>query len=378
MNSSVRYILLLCYFLLPHHLTYFIDGKWPIIKPADIVSVFLLLFIPAKIIIDIFLRKYFYILCVYFIATVFSYNLFGSILVSLKLLQYFVVFIAIQNISFNEQLKIFYAFNVIIGLSFILFLMGFDLGPGMGPRFMGHLVGPYEVAGLSLVSIILLRRENFVKNAKMYKYFSVFIIFATQTKSTMLSLIFSRYRFIVVTFIIVFLCTLFLNVGAQKANDFRLMVLLKDIPTLVSSDIIETCFDMPTFSTRAEYLELFKSRELFDDIEFASASSAQRFVTTCTILSSFTLKSILFGFSPYLVLTVDNSFLRIVSDIGIVGLLICLSFLNEAFAQLTKIEKFAIILTILFSDIFFSSRFLPFVYLWYVMVKQKHAVQTRI
>ena len=96
---------------------------------------------------------------------------------------------AIQNISFNEQLKIFYAFNVIIGLSFILFLMGFDLGPGMGPRFMGHLVGPYEVAGLSLVSIILLRRENFVKNAKMYKYFSVFIIFATQTKSTMLSLI---------------------------------------------------------------------------------------------------------------------------------------------------------------------------------------------
>lgn len=378
MNFSVRYILLLCYFLLPHHITYFIDGKWPIIKPADIISVFLLLFIPAKISIDIFLRKYFYILCFYFIATAFSYNFFGSILVSVKLLQYFVVFIAIQNIGFNEQLKIFYAFNVIIGLSFILFLMGFDLGPGMGPRFMGHLVGPYEVAGLSLVSIILLRRENFVINAKMYKYFNTFIIFATQTKSTILSIIFSRYRFIFFTLMIILLYTSFLNLGDQKENNFRIIVLLKDIPTLFSSDIIEKCLDMPTFSNRAEYLKLFNSRELFDDIEFASASSAQRFVTTCTVLSSFTLKSILFGFSPYLVLTVDNSFLRIVSDIGIVGLLLCLSFLNEAFGQLTKIEKFAIILTIVFSDIFFSSRFLPFVYLWYVMVKQKHALQTRI
>ena len=133
---------------------------------------------------------------------------------------------------------------------------------------------------------------------------------------------------------------------------------------------MNACLSLPTFSTKEEYQELFFLRDKNNPFQLDSPSSMHRAVTICTVVASLDAKAFFLGFGPYVVGTIDNSILRIVADTGIFGLIIFTKFFLIATRDFNFLEKLALVVSLLFSDVFFAARFVPFLYLVHLLMQK--------
>ena len=361
---NLRLFFIFCYFLLPHHLTFFFDGQWPLFKPTDVICVLLLLLIPKRFNKNPIIILYFLFFLIYLYFGLLNYADITSLFVSVKLFQYLVVILNITAIRVNHLINIFKVILIFTVCTFVLFLLGFDIGPYWGQRFFSVYGGPYELAAIAVFSIIFLRRASILQNRRKHSFFYFVFLMFSKSKSGLLSVLVSRKRYIVGC---LFILVILLDSVEFTNYESRLFHILSDFAVFFNADVISECANLPSFSSKAEYHRLFLLREVNSTIESLSASSSHRFVTTCTVLGSFDAWSLLFGFGPYVVGTVDNSVLRILSDVGLLGLILFFVFFCKLTPNWTLAERSALLVTFLLADVFFSARVIPYFYLCYLL-----------
>ena len=158
--TTLTYILLLFYFVVPHH-GFTLLGVSASVKPADIISLMLLLtvFLTGHVSRDVL---FFLFLAAWYLLCSLINNLNGaglSFLFSAKFLQYFVVLTAIG------QLSVGYRRNLLNGVLFFSFAFafldwtGFSLGLDWAGRISAQYGGPYELSAILLAFIFFLPRN---------------------------------------------------------------------------------------------------------------------------------------------------------------------------------------------------------------------------
>ena len=174
MLYGIRFLCIVGFFVFPHHLTFFIDGNWPIIKPSDIFSFILLILLPRKTVIDKFIKSYFFLIAIYLFSSVITFQSLGSLAVTAKLFQYLIVLISIKTLRTVHLSQVFKFILISVTLAFLLFIIGIDLGPSWGRRFYAVFGGPYELASIAILSLLMLRRSIKIKHRLLKRLFNLF------------------------------------------------------------------------------------------------------------------------------------------------------------------------------------------------------------
>lgn len=359
MIHSTRYIFVLMYFLLPHHLlSLLMNTSWLPLKLHDFCALILLFLLPSKLSIDAPIKFLATLIILYVFRSFFSQNLIDSLLVSIKLIEYLVVIMSIKSLPSAVQNRLFKIFYIFIMITFLLYIFNFDLGPSWGPRFFGHFGGPYEISTI-LLYIILCKHHPFQKNYSFSMVLNFVVLWFTYTKAVLLSILLSRPLLIVASVFFAMTTSIIISLSTTEN---RLIDLFVDLSNFTSLPIIDLCMAMPTFENSEEYNSLFQRRNDFN-INELTVSTSHRFFTVCSIWKNMGVIEVLFGFDPLFFGTIDNSVLRVFTDVGILGVILAMCLVNYFLGQERFLIKFAFIVSLALSDVFFSGRFIVSLYL---------------
>ena len=131
--------------------------------------------LPRKTVIDKFIKSYFFLDC--YLPLFFSDYLLqslGSLAVTAKLFQYLIVLISIKTLRTVHLSQVFKFILISVTLAFLLFIIGIDLGPSWGRRFYAVFGGPYELASIAILSLLMLRRSIKIKHWLLKRLFNLF------------------------------------------------------------------------------------------------------------------------------------------------------------------------------------------------------------
>ena len=361
--ATIRFILIVLYFTLPHHLISTLQGtSWTAIKPHDICALLLLTVIPAKNQLDIVSKSYLLLIIIYLIRACFTSFPFESFLIPLKLFEYFIIMLNIKALAMKYRRMTLWFTLVIIVLTYIAHLIGYQLGPSWDNRFFGHYGGPYEISAILLLLLLFdlsKSRWSFIRKAGIY----LPLLWFTYTKAVVVSLFISR-PLILLLFASLSAPILFLVSDIIEGN--RIADLFNDFTTLSVLNLFDICRQLPTFDTRDEYFLYFSHRNDYA-LDDASLSTSQRFFSICLPVANLDLPRFLFGYGPNYFGTLDNSFLRVFTDIGIVGPIFLFNVMRRVLKTSNKYFILAVLFTIALSDVFFSARFFVTAYILFLI-----------
>jgi hypothetical protein len=360
-NQYFVYVLLIFYFIVPHHLFFQIFGIREL-KPFDLVVPILGAYYLGKKINFRGLRPLLLLCGVYLLRSIFSLHDIGevSIAYAVKLFEYFVVILCIKDLRpiYINRLLVWYAFFSVLFV--ILELAGVNLGLGWGGRMSGQFGGPYELASIALLFLFFFRKEI----TRRIVYLAVII--SAGTKAAYLAILAAlvlRMKVVTVVPTIIFLAFLFtLSIIVNE----RFSIFFSNLAMLFEVDLILRLWDsVPIIENHEQYLEAFSLREtgLGQELDLSTGS---RLITYLTIVKAFDIIVLLVGHGPgFFGAAVDSSLLRLLGELGIMGLILGYQTIKALMVDLASSRSAVLIVLaiIALSDVFFSARFLPTLFL---------------
>lgn len=360
-NQYFVYVLLIFYFIVPHHLFFQIFGIREL-KPFDLVVPILGVFYLSKKINFRGLRPLLLLCVLYLLRSIFSLHDIGavSIAYAIKLFEYFVVILCIKDLRpiYINRLLVWYAFFSVLFV--ILELAGVNLGLGWGGRMSGQFGGPYELSSIGLLFFLFFRKEI----TRRIVYLAVIISAGTKAAYiAILAALVLRMKVVTVVPTIIFLAFLFtLSIIVNE----RFSIFFSNLALLFEVDLILRLWDsVPIIENHEQYLEAFSLREtgLGQELDLSTGS---RLITYLTIVKSFDIIVLLVGHGPgFFGAAVDSSLLRLLGEVGIMGLVLGYQIIKALMVDFasTRSAVFIVLAIIVLSDVFFSARFLPTLFL---------------
>ncbi len=348
---------------MPHYLFYHLFDIRAI-KPFDIAAFFILIsFIfnsdLKKFRID---KAFFYLASWYFIRSVISSFEIGaeSVLYGIKLYEYLVIFTAIglQNQVNKNKLLLIIIISTIFWSSLELF--GYSLNIGWGDRLSAQYGGPYELGAIAIIGVILLRESK-------YRLISLLILLLSGAKSSLLSLISSiiiyKKKYAILGISLIIIGGIFFN------EQFRGREFIISTTDLVSNNLLKIYNDINITENKLEYDENWSLREIYFKGSDIDLSTGSRVYTYFLIIKSISGFGWIYGNGPgYYSAAVDSSILRLLGETGLMGLILFALFIRKIFRGIGDYWlTLAVILNMLFVDIFFSARFLCVLYLIFII-----------
>lgn len=360
-NQYFVYVLLLFYFTVPHHLFFQIFGIREL-KPFDLVVPILGVFYLSKKINFRGLRPLLLLCLLYLVRSIFSLHDIGAVSMAyaLKLLEYFVVILCIKDLRpiYINRLLVWFAIASVLFV--ILELAGVNLGLGWGGRMSGQFGGPYELSSIALLFFLFFRKE--ISRRVVY----LTVVISTGTKAAYVALVaalFLRMRVVTVVPAIIFLAFLFY---LSLIINERFSVFFSSLAMLFNVDLILSLWDLvPIVENHEQYLEAFDLRETGVGQEL-DLSTGSRLITYLTIVKSFDIIVLLVGHGPgFFGAAVDSSLLRLLGELGIMGLVLGFQTIRALMVDFVSPRSSVVIVLaiIVLSDVFFSARFLPTLFL---------------
>ena len=357
---------------MPHHLlSLMMNASWLPIKPHDLCALVLVLLLPLRIYLDRTSKIMLVLIGFYLFRSIASEHVLSGLLVTFKLFEYWIVIVSIKMLPNCRQRTILKIFFIIIIFTSILYIADIQLGPNWGGRFFAHLGGPYELSTI-LLYFLLTKFYPFRKSRTLSVAVNFILLWFTYTKAALLSIMMSRPLLLLIAAFTV--ATTSFALSFSTSGD-RLFDLATDLSNLVSLPIVDICMTMPNFDTREQYFALFNNRNDYNLSEL-SVSSSQRLFTICVILANANLMDFFLGFGPFFFGTVDNSFLRLATDIGLIGVILGILLLNCLLFPKGIWIKTAFLTSVALSDVFFSGRFLVCLYLVSEVQRNKNEENT--
>jgi hypothetical protein len=354
------FLLLGFYFIVPHHLFFqIIDFRE--IKPFDLVVPVLLAFYLTKKISFRGLSPLLLLIGLYLLRSFFAVGDIGSITIvyALKLFEYFVVIFCLKDLRpiFINRLVVVYIFAIAVYV--VAELLGVEFGLGWGGRLSGQFGGPYEFSSIALLLFLYLGRGIAGRAA----FFAMIIL--SGTKAAYLALVAGlvvnmKPRYSVLTIIFIFLIFFI-----AMATDERFSIFVSNLATLGSVDIFEILYSMPKVESHDEYIQTFMVRESSTNDEL-DLSTGTRLYTYLLIVKSIDLNAFFIGHGPgFFGKGVDSSILRIFGEVGVLGLILGYQVMKGLCKDLGGSRSNLVILIVMvaLSDVFFSARFLPTLFL---------------
>jgi hypothetical protein len=371
-NNIFIFYALVFYFTAPHLFFYNSFGIRDI-KPFDLAVIFLFFIIfyePLKKIPKPFLLITVWYLIRSFVAF-FDFG-FASLFFSFKLIEYLIIIYSISFLNEINKLRLLSIF-LIVSLIFIIFeIFNIRQSYEWHGRFLANFGGPYELGAISILFIYLF--ENSYK-----KTLSFFVMTFSATKTAFISLIPLFIKYFYELFLsrkkkegIVFLVILVMSfVSAiiffvdNRFYDF----LVKTYSFISSIKIIEIYNMIPYTFDHDAYHAVYRGREFFiqnnqfmGKLDFSTALRLHTYMTSFKSVNSF---NIFFGNGPgFYGVSLDSSILRIYCEAGLIGLFLFFLVLNDLHSRFKNFAFIcAIFIIFCFSDVFFSARFLPLLFL---------------
>lgn len=359
--GNLRLFLLMLYFTLPHHFfTLITASKWAVIKPHDLCAIALFFCLRRTIRYDAFTKIFSIIMILYFARAVTSEHILAALLIPFKLFEYLIIFLTLQLLNTKEKKIIILFVYVAVLITFIIYFFGVQIGPNWGGRFFAIYGGPYELSTIFLF-ILLFNHHRSIFSGTNSPILHLAYIWFSSSKAAIISLIMSRPKLFTGLFVVFVALGISFTEGLT-ASDNRLVDIIFDASDLMNSSLGDLCFSMQTFENREEYMRLFSERRGYT-VGDVSHSSSQRFYTTCIVLSSLDIQYFFLGFGPNFFGVLDNSFLRILTDVGVLGIFLAILLLKQLTKDSNMFAKSAFFIALALSDVFFSGRFLTTLYL---------------
>jgi hypothetical protein len=344
----------------PHHLFFQIFDNREI-KPFDLVIPVMMAFYLTKKISFRGLSPLLLLMGLYLFRSFFAVSDIGPITIvyALKLFEYFVVIFCLKDLRplFIKRLVVVYIFA--IGVYVVAELVGVEFGVGWGGRLSGQFGGPYELSSIALLFFLYLGR-GFARRAAFFA-----MIILSGTKAAYLALVAGlvvnmKPRHSLTTIIFIFLI-FFIAI----ATDERFLIFVSNLEALGNIDIFDILYSMPKVESHDDYVQKFMARESSANIEL-DLSTGTRLYTYLLIVKSIDPITFFIGHGPgFFGKAVDSSILRIFGEVGFLGLILGYQLMKVLCKDLGRSRSNLVILIVIvaLSDVFFSARFLPTLFL---------------
>jgi len=354
---NLKLLLSIIYFIIPHHILVN-DGQQTIIKGYDFVALIILLvaIMDGKI---LYIKPLMIYIGYSLVRSVLAFNNIGidSMLYPIKLLEYAIVVSIVLSLDF-ERIKLL----IKIYILFILFyslceISGFKIGLIWEGRISAQFGGPYELSGVLLLIFMIL--EN--KYVKLL-LFPVFVL--TKTKAAYLTLIYYIFiKYFQRNFI--YLISALGVVLFFLMIDERFITFTVSLKEVMDSSVYSKIWnEIPDFTTNREYINIWQKRESYWDeygkIDLSTHNRLHTYLLVVKGLSQEFLYIIFGRGSGFYGTAIDSSLLRIVGEGGLIALYLVFN-VFKYFTVGYKHKNSHIILLfliILFSDVFYSAKFL--------------------
>ena len=359
-NQYFLYILLLFYFIVPHHL-FFKIIEFREIKPFDlVVPVLLACYLTQKISIK-GIKPLLFLSGLYLFRSFFAVSDVGpiSIVYALKLFEYFIVILCLKDLRsiFINRLLFWYILAIVAYV--IAELLGVEFGLGWQGRLSAQFGGPYEFSSIALLLLLFFGKGISSRIA----FFTMIIL--SGTKAAYLALVAAlgiRMKFLTIIPTIIFVC---LVVFIAATTSERVLIFLSNLEVLASLDIFGLLDNVPKVESHEEYIQTWSGRE--DAYEKTlDMSTGSRLYTYMLIFKSIDYGSFLIGHGPgFFGSAVDSSIIRLFGEVGVLGLVLAYKVMKAICGDFGKSRStiFILLVIIAFSDVFFSARFLPTLFL---------------